>query len=161
MEIRRDPDSEEILARGGDPEAHSILQRSGFVPVVRVHENYHRLPTGLDDTEEERLATRAVTRLRSVGHPVSCDDAFDSNTTEAHYPTIGDSVAEIAEHIRAATTTDEVTEALTDLTAPHDGVLTALRDVLAATTEFQQRPSARNTPPSSGCSTSRRTHSVF
>ena len=27
--------SREVLARGGDPEAHSILQRTGFVPVVR------------------------------------------------------------------------------------------------------------------------------
>lgn len=136
--VRRDPHSEEVLARGGHPEAHSILQRTGFVPVVRVHENYHRLPTGLDDAEEIRLATRAVARLRSAGHHVTCDDDFDSETTEAHYPTIGDSVAETAERIQAATTTGEVTDALTELTAPHDGVLTALDDALAATADFHQ-----------------------
>ncbi|MFD5108950.1 hypothetical protein [Streptomyces cinereoruber] len=47
LTIRRDPHSEEVLARGGDPEAHSILQRAGFVAVVRLHETYHRAPTGL------------------------------------------------------------------------------------------------------------------
>ncbi len=63
LTLQRDVHSGEVLARGGDPEAHSILERTGFVPVVRVHERYHRLPTGLDEAEEERLATRAVARL--------------------------------------------------------------------------------------------------
>ncbi|MFC5914482.1 hypothetical protein [Streptomyces pulveraceus] len=47
LDIRRDLHSDELLARGGDPEAHSLLQRAGFVSVVRVHETYHRSPTGL------------------------------------------------------------------------------------------------------------------
>ncbi|MFJ8978765.1 hypothetical protein [Streptomyces sp. NPDC102282] len=65
--LGRDEHSGEVLARGGDPEAHSILQRTGFVPVVRLHETYHRLPVALGaEEEEERLAIRAVARLRAV-----------------------------------------------------------------------------------------------
>ena len=47
LDIRRDPHSAELLARGGDSEAHSVLQRAGFIAVVRVHETYHRAPAGL------------------------------------------------------------------------------------------------------------------
>ncbi|GAA3501069.1 hypothetical protein GCM10019016_081760 [Streptomyces prasinosporus] len=45
LDIRRDPHSGELLARGGDAEAHSLLQRAGFVAVVRLHESYHRAPS--------------------------------------------------------------------------------------------------------------------
>ncbi|MEV0259022.1 hypothetical protein AB0H82_32755 [Streptomyces sp. NPDC050732] len=136
LTLQRDVHSGEVLARGGDPEAHSILERTGFIPVVRVHEHYHRLPTGLDEAEEERLATRAVARLRTVRYHVACDQAFETELREAHYLPLGASVAHQAERIRQATTTEEVADALTELTAPHDGVLAALDDVLAATIEF-------------------------
>ncbi|MET9550108.1 hypothetical protein ABZY36_33095 [Streptomyces sp. NPDC006627] len=136
LTLQRDVHSGEVLARGGDPEAHSILQRTGFIPVVRVHEHYHRLPTGLDKAEEERLATRAVARLRTVRYHVACDAAFETELREAHYLPLGASVAHQGERIRQATTTEEVADALTELTAAHDGVLAALDDVLAATIEF-------------------------
>ncbi|MFH9071459.1 hypothetical protein [Streptomyces alboflavus] len=136
LTLQRDVHSGEVLARGGDPEAHSILERTGFVPVVRVHERYHRLPTGLDEAEEERLATRAVARLRAVKYDVDCDAAFETERREAHYLPIGALVAHQAERIRQATTTEEVADALTELTAAHDGVLAALDDVLTATIEF-------------------------
>ena len=138
LTLHRDVHSGEVLARGGDPEAHSILQRAGFVPVVRVHEHYHRLPTGLDEAEEERLATRAVARLRAVKYGVDCDEAFDTDQREAHQLPLGASVAHQAERIRQATTTEEVADALTEFTAAHDGVLAALDDVLTATAEFYQ-----------------------
>ncbi|MGJ5751617.1 hypothetical protein [Streptomyces puniciscabiei] len=70
LTIHRDPHSEEVLARGGDAEAHSVLQRAGFIPVVRVHESYHRAPTGLDEDDERQLAAEAVARLRAVGYHV-------------------------------------------------------------------------------------------
>ncbi|MEU1329487.1 hypothetical protein [Streptomyces sp. NPDC005865] len=136
LTLQRDVHSGEVLARGGDPEAHSILQRTGFVPVVRVHEHYHRLPTGLDETEEERLATRAVARLRAVRYHVACDEAFETELREAQYLPLGASVAHQAERIRQATSTEEVADALTELTADHDGVLAALDEILTATIEF-------------------------
>ncbi|MFF5090364.1 hypothetical protein [Streptomyces niveus] len=136
--LRRDPHSGEVLARGGDPEAHSILQRTDWVPVVRLHEHYHRLPVGLDGAEEIRLATRTVARLRAVGYHVDCDDDFETELREPHHLPLGAQILHLAERIRAATTTDEAAGVLTELTAAHDGILTALDEVLTATAEFHE-----------------------
>ncbi|MCP9213053.1 hypothetical protein [Streptomyces cucumeris] len=132
LDIRRDPHSDEPLARGGDPEAHSVLQRAGFVAVVRVHETYHRVPTGLVEDDESRLATDAVGRLRAAGYHVDCDAAFDADSRPASYLPLGTSVAHVAERLREATTTDEAAQALTELTASYDGVIAALENILAA-----------------------------
>lgn len=138
LDIRHDPHSEELLARGGDPEAHSVLQRAGFVSVVRVHETYHRAPTGCAQDEETRLATDAVARLRSAGYHVDCDEDFDTDSRWPSYLPLGASVASLAEWIREATTTDEAARALTELTAAHDGILAALGQVLTAIAEFHE-----------------------
>ncbi|MFF3640366.1 hypothetical protein [Streptomyces sp. NPDC002564] len=138
LALGRDVHSGEVLARGGDPEAHSILERTGFVPVVRLHETYHRLPVGLDKAEEKRLATRAVARLRAVNYDVKADQAFDTELREPHYLPLGSQVAHLAEQIREASTSDEVADVLTELTASHDGVLIALGEVIAATAGFYQ-----------------------
>ncbi|MCC2275576.1 hypothetical protein LKL35_09095 [Streptomyces sp. ET3-23] len=136
LTIHRDPHSQEVLARGGDIEAHSLLQRAGFIPVVRVHESYHRAPTGLDEHDETRLATEAVARLRAVGYHVDCDAGFDTDRRPARDLPLGAAVAQFAERIRQATTTDEAADALTELTASHDGILAAIDQVLTATAEF-------------------------
>lgn len=136
LTLGRDGHSGEVLARGGDPEAHSILQRTGFVPVVRLHETYHRLPVALDAAEERRLAIRAVARLRAVRYHVEADEAFDTETREPHYLPLGSQVAHLAEQIHEATTSDEVSDVLTELTASHDGVLIALGEVLTAAAAF-------------------------
>ncbi|MFB6553815.1 hypothetical protein [Streptomyces sp. NPDC056405] len=113
-----------------------MLQRVGFVAVVRVHETYHRAPTGLDQDEESRLATGAVARLRARGYRVECDEEFDTDARPPSFPTLGSRVAHLAERIREATTTREVADALTELTATGDGILTALHEVLSATADF-------------------------
>lgn len=136
LTIRRDPHSAEVLARGGDDEARSILERAGFVPVVRVHERYHRVPTDLSADEEGLLATEAVAMLRSAGYRVDCDEAFHTDSRRSRYLSLGTSVACLAEHIRKAYTTDEVAGIVTELITPHDGVLAALDDVLTALAEF-------------------------
>lgn len=138
LTLRRDPHSGEVLARGGDPEAHSILERTDWVHVVRVHEHYHRLPNGLDGAEETRLATRTVARLRTVGYHVDCDEEFDTELREQHHLPLGAQILHLAEQIRTATTRGQVADVLTELTAAHDGVLTALDDVLVATAEFHE-----------------------
>ncbi|MDX3308029.1 hypothetical protein P1S61_02690 [Streptomyces sp. ME08-AFT2] len=136
LDIRRDPHSDELLARGGDSEAHSVLQRAGFIAVVRVHETYHRAPTCLIKDDESDLATDAVARLRAAGYHVDCDTDFDTDCRPASYLPLGSSVAHLAERIREATTTEEAADPLIELTAAHDGILAALGDVLTATADF-------------------------
>ncbi|MFF7899720.1 hypothetical protein ACIP4X_29840 [Streptomyces sp. NPDC088817] len=136
LAIRRDPHSDEVLARGSDPEAHGILQRAGFVPVVRLRETYHRAPTDLTVDEETHLATEAVARLRAVGYHVDCDEGFNTEWRPPRYLPLGAQVAQLAERSREATTTDEVAEVLTELTASHDGILAAVDEILQATAEF-------------------------
>ncbi|MEU3934473.1 hypothetical protein AB0E85_20915 [Streptomyces sp. NPDC029044] len=104
--------------------------------VVRLHETYHRAPTGLAEDDESRLARDAVARLRAAGYYVDCAPGFDTDARPASYPPLGSSVAHLAERLRDATTTDEVADALTELTAAHDGILAALEEVLTATAEF-------------------------
>jgi hypothetical protein len=134
--IHRNPHSKEPLARGGDSEAHSVLQRAGFVPVVRVHETYHRAPTNLIEDDETRLGIEAVARLRAVGYNVDCDDGFDTDCRPAHDPPLGASVTHLAARIREATRTWEAAGVLTELTASHDGILAAREEVLIAAAEF-------------------------
>ncbi|MFE6164490.1 hypothetical protein ACFQ7F_36880 [Streptomyces sp. NPDC056486] len=136
LDIRRDPHSDEVLARGGDSEAHSVLQRAGFIAVVRVHETYHRAPTGLAQDDESHLAANAVARLRAAGYHVDCDKDFDTDARPVSYLPLGSSVAHLAERIREATTTDEAADALIELTAAHNGILAALEEVLTATADF-------------------------
>ncbi|MFF7050098.1 hypothetical protein ACFY94_17235 [Streptomyces griseorubiginosus] len=136
LDIRRDPHSDELLARGGDFEAHGILQRAGFIAVVRLHETYHRVPTGMAEDDEVRLATDAVARLRAAGYHVDCDADLETDSRPASYLPLGASVAHLAERLREATTTAEAADALTELTAAHDGILAALEEVLTATADF-------------------------
>ncbi|MFD3580876.1 hypothetical protein [Streptomyces sp. NPDC058683] len=136
LDIRCDPDSDELLARGGDSEAHSILQRAGFVAVVRLHETYHRAPAGLSQDEESRLATDAVARLRAAGYHIDCDKPFETDARPVRYPALGASVSHLAERLREATDTDEAAGILTELTAPHDGILAGVDDTLGALADF-------------------------
>lgn len=136
LDIRRDSHSSELLARGGDLEAHSILQRAGFIAVVRLHETYHRAPAGLTEDDESRLATDAVARLRAAGYHVDCDEPFDTDARPARYPTLGTSISHLAESLREATDTAEAADILTELTAPHDGILAGLEETLGALAEF-------------------------
>ncbi|GGZ40492.1 hypothetical protein [Streptomyces poonensis] len=126
--------------------AHSVLQRTGFIPVVRVHNAYHRAPTGLGEDDEIALATEAVARLRAVGYHVDCDEDFDTKYRPVRDLPLGASVTHLAERIRQATTTEEVAAALTELTASHDGILAAIREVIVATAEFHDSLGATTAP---------------
>ncbi|MFD5765331.1 hypothetical protein ACFWIN_05860 [Streptomyces sp. NPDC127049] len=136
IELHRDPHSGEVLAHGGDEEAHSILQRAGFIHIRRQHEQYHRVPAGLDQAAEKALATTAVSALRSVGYWVACDEPFDTDRRTAHELPLGAQIAALADSLRQATSTQDAAAVLTELTAAHDGVLAALGQVLDETAEF-------------------------
>ncbi|AUH44813.1 hypothetical protein CXR04_09970 [Streptomyces sp. CMB-StM0423] len=82
------------------------------------------------------MGTEAVARLRTAGYRVECDEAFDTDARPAGYLPLGAGVAHLADLLRKATTTAEAAHVLTEVTAPHDGVLAALDDVLLAAAEF-------------------------
>ncbi|MFI5804370.1 hypothetical protein [Streptomyces sp. NPDC051561] len=125
-----------MLARGGDIEAEALLQRKGFIPVVRAHDRFHRLPHGLDVEEEVRRASRAVALLTGLGYHVDHEVAFAPTRRELHDLPLGAQVASLAQDIRAGEHSEDVTAALTELVAPGDGVLPAVVTVLTAAAEF-------------------------
>ncbi|MFF4285677.1 hypothetical protein ACFY0R_10155 [Streptomyces sp. NPDC001633] len=130
VSIEREPHTDEVLARGGDARAAGILQRSAFVAVARAHDSYHRLPLALSKDEQVLHAARAAGLLTSHGYTVTTDPEFAPSRQTFAYVTLGQQVAAVAEQIDRATHTQEVAEALTELTATHDGVLDSARACL-------------------------------
>ncbi|MFI7356095.1 hypothetical protein ACIBTP_19375 [Streptomyces avidinii] len=110
VHIGRDPHSDEVLARGGDAEAQSILQRSGFFPDIAL--------------------------LSAVGYAAQHDPDFASDVHALHDLTLGAQVADRAERIRVAEHSEAATAAITKLVAPHDGVLPTVSEVLHSTADF-------------------------
>ncbi|MFF4927074.1 hypothetical protein ACFY4B_41490 [Kitasatospora sp. NPDC001261] len=110
--------------------AESALHRAGFIPVVRVHETHHRLPVAMVDPGERRSAvTRAVDHLRATGYRFTCPaDLIDHSLSPTLPPSR--SLAQVGEAVSAAGHTREVADALSELTAPGDGVLDQVVGVL-------------------------------
>ncbi|MDH6709168.1 hypothetical protein P3T27_005914 [Kitasatospora sp. MAA19] len=103
--------------------AESILHRAGFVPVVRVHETYHRLPAAMLDPQERRAAVaRAVDHLLANGYTFACSDDLLDATLPPSLPPMR-LLAEVPTAISTAGHTRQVVDALSELTAPGDGVL--------------------------------------
>ncbi|MGW1974219.1 hypothetical protein [Streptomyces sp. NPDC001889] len=70
--------------------------------------------------------------------PLQCDPDFETEDREAHYLPLGAQVANLADGIRSATTSEEVADVLAEVTAAYDGILAGLADVLTATADFHQ-----------------------
>ncbi|MGW3179554.1 hypothetical protein ACWDD9_09850 [Kitasatospora sp. NPDC001119] len=103
--------------------AESALHRAGFIPVVRIHETHHRLPAAMVDPGERRVTvTRAVDFLRSADYGFTCPaDLIDHSLPPALPP--ARSLAQVSKTIAEAGHTRDAVEALSELTAPGDGVL--------------------------------------
>ncbi|MGW3073947.1 hypothetical protein [Kitasatospora sp. NPDC001132] len=116
--------------------AESVLHRAGFVPVVRVHETYHRLPVATVDPAEHRAAvTQAIDHLQANGYAVACPaELLDTTLPPALPPTR--SLAQVSEAIAGAGHTREVVDALSELTAPGDGVLDQVVGALQETASW-------------------------
>ncbi|MEU2082340.1 hypothetical protein ABZ569_10700 [Streptomyces albus] len=71
-----------------------------------------------------------------MGYHVTCDDAFETSLTAYHYLSLGDHVAHLADRLHEATSTCEAADVLTELTAPHDGILAAVYQVIEAAAAF-------------------------
>ncbi|MEE1786903.1 hypothetical protein PUR71_28950 [Streptomyces sp. SP17BM10] len=114
--------------------AESLLHRAGFIPVVRYgRETYHRLPAAMVDSAERRTAvTRAVDYLRAESFGVNCPAGLiDPEAAPVALPSRP--LAELGANIAKASHTGEVVEALSELTAPGDGVLDQVVGVLNQT----------------------------
>jgi hypothetical protein len=117
--------------------ADSILHRAGFVAEVTYRGRLHYLPAGMADPAEQRRAvTRAYDTLQAEGITVSCDPALldpDVPVHRDHQAHLGDHLADLARSIAHADHTSQAVTSLSELTAPDDGVLDRITEVLTST----------------------------
>ncbi|MEV6974482.1 hypothetical protein [Kitasatospora sp. NPDC093806] len=128
------PTRQQVQARRAG--AESVLHRAGFVAAGRLHETYYRLPAAMVDPEERRTAVAgAVGRLQSAGYGV--EDAAGLPVL-AVPPTALPSLplAQVGESIASSTHTQEMVAALSELTAPGDGVMDQVLDALHETASW-------------------------
>lgn len=117
-----------------------ILHRAGFISVARSGDHFHRLPAGMTDPVEQRRAvTRAVDMLKTESFVYGCpadliDPDMPIRTDRRASP--GDRLGELTASIRAAGHTREVVAAISELTAPGDGVLYRVLEALEATSSW-------------------------
>jgi hypothetical protein len=120
--------------------ADAVLHRAGFVPVVLFRERFHRLPSAMTDLVEQRqMVTRAVDMLQAEGCDVSCDPALlDPSLPPPGNQglSLGDRLGHPAQSIQSAAHTGKVVAALSELTAPGDGVLQRLVESLDTTADW-------------------------
>jgi hypothetical protein len=120
--------------------ADAVLHRAGFVPVVVFHERFHRLPSAMTDLAEQRqMVTRAFDMLQAEGIDVSCDpDLLDPSLPYPgdHEMSLGDRLGHLTRSIQAAAHTSEAVAALSELTAPGDGVLQRVVESLNTTADW-------------------------
>ncbi|MCC3778733.1 hypothetical protein [Streptomyces sp. UNOB3_S3] len=133
--ITRDPRTQLVVAIGGDNKAAGILQTlGGFVSAPGPRGPYHRQPHDLPVDQQRRGATAAAHGLLLAGFSVHLDPSLNTLATPD-----GDRQAalryldELAERARQATNDREVAAVLTEITAPHDGLLHRLTQTLVAT----------------------------
>lgn len=124
-----------------DVAADAVLHRAGFVSAVEFGGgHYHRLPSAITDPEEQRLVvTRAFDMLQAAGFDVSCDpDLLEHDAPPFLIPesSLGDRVGYLANGIEASTHTRDVVANLSEVTAPGDGVLQRVVEVLDTTAEW-------------------------
>ncbi|MFE7213800.1 hypothetical protein ACFU93_28225, partial [Streptomyces sp. NPDC057611] len=122
--------------------ADAVLHRAGFVPVVLFRERFHRLPSAMTELVEQRqLVTRAFYVLQAEGFDVSCDpDLLDPSLPppDDRGLSLGDRVGHLTQSIQSAAHTGEAVAALSELTAPGDGVLQRVVESLNTTADWSE-----------------------
>ncbi|WUH90370.1 hypothetical protein OG900_09815 [Streptomyces sp. NBC_00433] len=117
--------------------ADAILHRAGFVAEVTDRGRLHHLPAAMTDpAEQRRTVTRAYDALRAAGIAVACDAALlapDAPPQADHRVHLGDHLADLARSIARADHTRQVVTSLSELTAPGNGALDRITEVLNAT----------------------------
>ncbi|MDT0468348.1 hypothetical protein [Streptomyces gibsoniae] len=124
--------------------ADAVLHRAGFVPVVLFRERFHRLPSAMTELVEQRqTVTRAFDMLQAKGFDVSCDpDLLNPSLPPPgdHGLSLGDRIGHLTQSIQSAAHTSEAVAALSELTAPGDGVLQRVVESLNTTADWWEGP---------------------
>lgn len=130
--------------------ADAVLHRAGFVCEVTYEGRYHHLPTGMTDPVEQRRAvTRAVDALRAEGFACAVEaDLVDSSLpVGAHQEVgLGDRLGHLTQSLSRAGHTSQAVAALSELTAPGDGVLDRLTEALDAAADWWEGLGAETDP---------------
>ncbi|WP_237525608.1 hypothetical protein [Streptomyces sp. SID4985] len=121
--------------------AGRVLYRVGFVPAVEFGgADYYRLPSAMTDpAEQRRVVTRAVDLLQAEGFRIASDPAlFDPALPPAlsHEPSLGDRLGHLARSVKTATHTSKAVAPLSELTAPGDGVLQRVVEIVDTTADW-------------------------
>jgi hypothetical protein len=132
----RQPSSTFAQVNAADP----VLHRAGFVSTVTPRGRFHHLPAGMTDPVEQRRAvTRAVDMLITEGFAYTCEaELLDPSLplSTGHEIVLGDQLGQLTRSLSQAGHTSEAVAALSELTAPGDGVLDRLAEALAATADW-------------------------
>ncbi|MFK4222238.1 hypothetical protein [Streptomyces sp. NPDC019890] len=133
--ITRDPRSQLVVAIGGDDRAAGILQTTGgFVSAPGPRGPYHRQPHALPVDQQREGATAAAHALLLAGFSVHLDPSLNALGAPG-----GDRQAshrylnQLAERARQAADGRDVAAVLTEIAAPHDGLLPRLVQTLIST----------------------------
>jgi hypothetical protein len=120
--------------------ADTVLHRAGFVSEVTHRGRVHYLPVGMTDSGEQRRAvTGAVTALKAEGfvHAVEADLLDNSLPVSTDSgASLGDRLTHLTQSLSRAGHTSQAVAALSELTAPGDGVLDRLAEALNATADW-------------------------
>ncbi|MBT3160132.1 hypothetical protein KQH42_28260 [Streptomyces sp. CHA1] len=120
--------------------AGAVLYRAGFIHDLDAMGggHFYRSPAAMSDPGVQRqLVTRAVNSLRSEGfHPIGDPTLLDPDPSPAQQVTTGKALGNLTQSVRAATDTGEAVAPLSELTAPGDGLLHYVIEVLDATADW-------------------------
>jgi hypothetical protein len=131
------------VAPGSVPAVEAVLHRAGFIPVIdRTGDHHHRLPVGMTDpAEQRRTVTAAVDALKHYGIAYAAPAGLlDIGQPPGRPPDsvvgFNDRLAHLTETVQGAMHSGQVVAALSELTAPGDGALHHIGDVLEAAAEW-------------------------
>ncbi|WP_329133230.1 hypothetical protein OG552_15335 [Streptomyces sp. NBC_01476] len=120
--------------------ADAVLHRAGFVSEVTHRGRFHHLPAGMTDPVEQRhTVTRTVDMLGAEGFAYAVDaDLLDHSllVRTDNGLSLGDRLDHLTQSLSRAGHTSQAVAVLSELTAPGDGVLDRLTEVLDATADW-------------------------
>ncbi|MFE6719390.1 hypothetical protein ACFVDU_17645 [Streptomyces albidoflavus] len=120
--------------------AGAVLYRAGFIhePDALGGGHFYRSPAAMSDPDVRRqLVTRAVNSLRSEGfHPIGDPALLDAGPSRSQELSPGNPLGALTQSVRAAADTGEAVAPPSELTAPGDGVLHQVIEVLDATADW-------------------------